>query len=78
MEADAIYDFSANADDELGFKKGGFLKILCVEEDPNCRLEAEERLLEIDPATNTHLQPDGAFLLRRSEADGKGFSLSVK
>lgn len=27
MEADAIYDFSANADDELGFKKGAFLKV---------------------------------------------------
>ncbi|THD26185.1 GRB2 adaptor protein a [Fasciola hepatica] len=108
MEADAIYDFSASADDELGFKKGAFLKILCVEDDPNwylaeqngrtglvpcnyismrphdwyvrhcSRLEAEERLLEIDPATNSHLQRDGAFLLRRSEADGKGFSLSVK
>ncbi|KAF7258245.1 hypothetical protein EG68_04776 [Paragonimus skrjabini miyazakii] len=42
------------------------------------RLEAEERLLEIDPVTKRHLQPDGAFLLRQSEADGKGFSLSVK
>lgn len=108
MEADAVYDFVANADDELGFKKGSLLKILCVEDDPNwylaeqegrtglvpcnyismrphswyvrhCgRLEAEERLQEIDSTTGQHLQPDGAFVLRQSEADGKGFSLSVK
>lgn len=42
------------------------------------RGEAEERLLEMDPATGASLQPDGAFLVRRSEAGGSGFSLSVK
>ncbi|GAA48411.1 hypothetical protein CRM22_003390 [Opisthorchis felineus] len=108
MEADAIYDFVAKADDELSFKKGSFLKVLCVEDDPNwylteqggrtglvpcnyiamrphdwyvrhcSRMEAEERLLEVNPATDQYLQPDGAFLLRQSEAGGKGFSLSVK
>ncbi|CAH8641135.1 unnamed protein product [Heterobilharzia americana] len=41
------------------------------------RMEAEERLQEVDPETAQHLQPDGAFILRQSEADGKGFSLSV-
>ncbi|CAH8561597.1 unnamed protein product [Schistosoma turkestanicum] len=108
MEAEASYDFVANAEDELGFKKGSLLKILCVEDDPNwylaeqegrtglipcnyitmrphhwyirhcSRMEAEERLQEIDQETTQHLQPDGAFILRQSEADGKGFSLSVK
>lgn len=42
------------------------------------RLDAEERLLELDSSTGQYLQPDGAFLLRQSEAGGKGFSLSVK
>ncbi|VEL30758.1 unnamed protein product [Protopolystoma xenopodis] len=45
----------------------------------NCsRMEAEERLLEIDPGTGQHLQKNGAMLLRQSEAGGKGYSLSVK
>lgn len=108
MEAIGLHDFVANADDELSFKKGDLLKILCVEDDlnwylaeesgrsglvpcnyismrphewyvRNCnRMEAEERLLEIDRETNRYVQSDGAFLVRQSEAGGKGFSLSTK
>ncbi|VUZ42578.1 unnamed protein product [Hymenolepis diminuta] len=42
------------------------------------RNTAEECLLETDPHTGLPVQPDGAFVVRRSESNGPGFSLSVK
>nr|CDS18126.1 growth factor receptor bound protein 2 [Echinococcus granulosus] len=42
------------------------------------RNTAEECLLETDPYTGLPVQPDGAFVVRRSESNGPGFSLSVK
>ncbi|VDK39671.1 unnamed protein product [Taenia asiatica] len=42
------------------------------------RNTAEECLLETDPCTGLPVQPDGAFVVRRSESNGPGFSLSVK
>ncbi|KAM3175962.1 hypothetical protein ACTXT7_007452 [Hymenolepis weldensis] len=41
------------------------------------RNTAEECLLETDPHTGLPVQPDGAFVVRRSESNGPGFSLSV-
>lgn len=46
---------------------------------PACpRAAAEECLLETDSRMGGFVQPDGAFLVRRSESNGPGFSLSVK
>lgn len=46
---------------------------------PKCgRREAEARLLEVNPQTNTDIQPDGAFIVRQSENEFAQFSLSVK
>lgn len=42
------------------------------------RVEAEQWLLERDEVTNGFIQPDGAFLVRPSEACPGDFSLSVK
>ncbi|KAF5395265.1 hypothetical protein PHET_12481 [Paragonimus heterotremus] len=39
MEADAVYDFVANADDELGFKKGTFLKVCFCTQLDHCRFK---------------------------------------
>lgn len=30
MEADAMYDFTASAEDELSFKKGSLIKVIIV------------------------------------------------
>ncbi|KAL3310995.1 Growth factor receptor-bound protein 2, partial [Cichlidogyrus casuarinus] len=122
MEAEALYDFAATANDELSFSKNAMLKILNVEEDANwymaelngniglipcnyiqmkphkwymrqcSRSLSEQILLERDEVTKEFVQPDGAFILRQSEADinvpkdpsvkfsqsVKGFSLSLK
>ena len=36
MEAIALHDFNANAEDEFSFKKGSILKVLNTEEDKYC------------------------------------------
>lgn len=107
MEAVALHDFKATAEDELPFGKGDILYIVNMEDDPNwfaaelrgrsglvpcnyiemrpnpwyvvkcSREEAEERLLEMRSAKEP-LQPEGAFLVRKSQATLNGFSLSVK
>nr|XP_002125941.2 growth factor receptor-bound protein 2-like isoform X1 [Ciona intestinalis] len=42
MEAVAMYDFIATADDELGFVKGSILKVGCKGTDPNwCKAEQD-------------------------------------
>lgn len=57
MEADAIYDFVANEDDELDFKKGSFLKILCVEEDPNWYLAEQNGRTGLIPCNYIAMRP---------------------
>ncbi len=42
------------------------------------RADAEKILLQKDPNTQRHQQPDGAFLLRMCESSPGDFSLSVK